>query len=35
LVRPVSRWLWPAETFQCVQSVWPIQSPETDMFAGL
>ena len=35
LVRPVSRWLWPAETFQCVQSVRPIQPPETDIFAGL
>ena len=31
----VSRWLWPAETFQCVQSVQPIQPPETDIFAGL
>jgi LmbE family N-acetylglucosaminyl deacetylase len=31
----VSRWLWPAETFQCVQSVRPIQPPETDIFAGL
>jgi len=35
VVRPVSRWLWPAETFQCVQSVRPIQPPETDIFAGL
>jgi LmbE family N-acetylglucosaminyl deacetylase len=35
LVRPVSHWLWPAETFQCVQSVRPIQPPETDIFAGL
>jgi hypothetical protein len=31
----VSHWLWPAETFQCVQSVRPIQPPETDIFAGL
>jgi mycothiol S-conjugate amidase len=35
LVQLVSRWLWPAETFQCVQSVRPIQPPETDIFAGL
>jgi len=35
VVQLVSRWLWPAETFQCVQSVWPIQPPETDIFAGL
>ena len=35
VVRRVSRWLWPAETFQCVQSVRPIQPPETDIFAGL
>ena len=30
-----SRWLWPYETFQCVQSVRPIRPPESDMFAGL
>ena len=35
LARPVSHWLWPAQTFQCVQSVRPIQPPETDIFAGL
>jgi LmbE family N-acetylglucosaminyl deacetylase len=35
LVQLVSRWLWPYETFQCVQSVRPIQPPESDMFAGL
>ena len=35
VVQLVSRWLWPAETFQCVQSVRPIQPPETDIFAGL
>ena len=31
----VSRWLWPSETFQCVQSVLPAQPPESDIFAGL
>jgi len=31
----VSRWLWPYETFRCVQSVRPIQPPESDIFAGL
>jgi len=31
----VSRWLWPYETFQCVQSVRPAQQPESDIFAGL
>ena len=35
LVQLVSRWLWPYETFQCVQSVRPIQPPESDIFAGL
>jgi LmbE family N-acetylglucosaminyl deacetylase len=35
LFQLVSRWLWPYETFQCVQSVRPIQPPESDMFAGL
>jgi len=31
----VNRWLWPYETFRCVQSVRPVQLPESDMFAGL
>ena len=31
----VSRWLWPYETFRCVQSVRPVQPPESDIFAGL
>ena len=31
----VSRWLWPYETFQCIQSVIPVQQPESDIFAGL
>ena len=31
----VGRWLWPYETFRCVQSVMPIQRPESDIFAGL
>jgi mycothiol S-conjugate amidase len=31
----VNRWFWPYETFRCVQSVRPVQPPESDMFAGL
>ena len=31
----VGRWLWPYETFRCVQSVMPVQRPESDIFAGL
>jgi LmbE family N-acetylglucosaminyl deacetylase len=31
----VGRWLWPYETFRCVQSVMPTQQPESDIFAGL
>jgi len=31
----VGRWLWPYETFRCVQSVMPAQQPESDIFAGL
>ena len=31
----VGRWLWPYETFRCVQSVRPAQQPESDIFAGL
>jgi len=35
LFQLVSRWLWPYETFRCVQSVRPVQPPESDIFAGL
>jgi N-acetyl-1-D-myo-inositol-2-amino-2-deoxy-alpha-D-glucopyranoside deacetylase len=31
----VGRWLWPYETFRCVQSVMPARQPESDIFAGL
>jgi hypothetical protein len=29
------RWLYPYESFCCVQSVMPITRPETDIFSGL
>ena len=35
LFQLVSRWLWPYETFRCIQSVLPAQQPESDIFAGL
>lgn len=34
-LRLTGRWLYPYESFHCAQSMVPIKTPETDLFAGL